>query len=130
MSRLLRAACALAAASMLAACTSQSFDLLPAGQGPGSYDGLFSGDSSGDFTLRIRESGQLSGSGTLGAFDVELRGALRPDGRVIAFITERDSQRSGEFAGSRSGTQLSGTWRFDPTGDQVVQGDWAAALKP
>jgi hypothetical protein len=113
-----------------ASCSSQSFELLPADQGPGSYTGTLSGDASGNFTLRVRDSGQLSGSGALGTFEIELRGVLEPGGRVVAFITERASQRSGEFDGQRNGGQLSGTWRLDPTGSQVVQGDWAATLNP
>jgi hypothetical protein len=114
----------------LVACTGQDFALLPAGAG--SYSGDFSagGADNGDLTLRIRDSGQLSGSGDVAGFTIELRGVLHADGRLEGFITESVSQRSGEFNGQLAGTQLSGDWRFDPSGSQVLQGAWTAALNP
>lgn len=114
----------------LAACSGRNFVLLQPGQGPGTYSGTLSGDATGDLSLRVRDSGQISGSGVLSGFEIELRGVLQADGSVVAFITERETQRSGEFDGLRSGTQLSGTWRLDPTGQSVLTGAWSAVLNP
>lgn len=126
--KMITVACALTLG--LHGCGGRDFALLQPGQGPGTYAGTLTGGGAGSFDLRIRDSGQISGSGTLGAFEIELRGVLQPDGALVGFITERASQRSGEFNGQLAGTQLSGDWTLDPTGQLALAGDWAAALKP
>jgi hypothetical protein len=107
--------------------------LLTADHGPGSYSGEFrdaQGNSLGTFDLTVEETGVLRGSGGLGTFTVDLRGVMTPNGEVAAFVTEEDSQRTGKFDGVLDGTALSGTWNLDPTGTQLLAGQWAAAPKP
>ena len=117
---------------LLASCGRQ-FALLPPGGGQGSYTGDFKdagGASLGTFNITVEDSGQLHGSGGLNAYTVDLRGIVTVNHVVDAFITDEATQRTGKFAGTYTAGTLTGTWEFDPTGTQTIQGSWDAALNP
>jgi hypothetical protein len=129
---LLLLAPALAAAMLLGSCMGRQFTALPPGSGQGRYSGEFKdpgGASAGTLTLNIDDNGVLRGSGGVGAYTVDLRGIL-DHGQVVAYITDEDTQRTGKFDGTYTAGTLGGTWEFDPTGTQTIQGTWDASLNP
>jgi hypothetical protein len=130
---ILRLLLALATVLLLGSCVGRQAVLLPAGSGQGKYSGEFqnaAGASIGTFNLRIEDSGALRGSGDLDVYGVSLRGVLTTTTDVVAYITDEATQRTGKFNGKFAGGALSGTWEFDPTGTQTIQGTWTAALNP